>query len=932
MKKILFLLLIAVSSYGQTLQNPTYGNTTTNTLKIKTPTTVSTVNFLSTNEADGSVSKIAPINVNIPYMPVNYSAPTQTIGNHLAGIDTRLGQISSTSAGLTQRVDFTADNTVVNAVTYFASSLSGKGSTATGSPPALVLPDNTKAFFTKDVISIAQISPTIGYAGVYSGNLTVSASPTPVATKQRFTVEIYRTNNLGVPIASGVSGAIVGDLGVTVLAVLDSGELNLTAGSITNIPVSGRLTQNVTINTGERLRYHVSAAKIGTGGGNVTFGVYYGSSYNSYYDVPVAITTDAVLNKTPLTGVNLTDVINNLNSEVSVNNIVHKTGDENITSGIKRWFGQARFGLSDLGSFITTGRHLTQFNAADQQTPLIVSGGNSSIEYFKDLLVPRYAWATGLQNPSSATIDYEPYNAYRFYLSKNVAYVKVAEIGEEGNIFTKGNLSENITELTPTISGQLGRIRYVNSLNTTQPVKLVIYFHGSGTNQLNPFTDTGSKYIIDKLLSEGYIVATSEAHGNAWGNQASQDDYLALYNYIIANYNINDVVFVGHSMGGITSLNMIAKNAIPAVSRWYGIYPATNLNEAYFTEGFASAIETAYGFTGSANYAAATAGNDPQLYAGNAYANKKYTMTASAGDLTIIKTTNADLFNTKLTGASISSYIVTATGLHGDISHFIPKHIFSFFRGTTVVKASQNVLTRVNNAGDLVDSAILDDGVNVNLSRNYRLTNSTPTSSLINSASSNKRWDTRISANDFQIVESGVATRLTLIAGGGAVVSGALTATSYTGDATLTGTPTAPTATAGTNTAQIATTAFVQAAIGTSGTYNPTFIGVTNVSSGTAISNATYTKIGNIVTVNCSANITATVSNTNTIFTMTLPINRATSSTLNLGTGTVLSGGSSNNFSSLVQSSSTTTVSIRYFPSDTGTNTGSFIFQYDITK
>jgi len=41
-------------------------------------------------------------------------------------------------------------------------------------------------------------------------------------------------------------------------------------------------------------------------------------------------------------------------------------------------------------------------------------------------------------------------------------------------------------------------------------------------------------------------------------------------------------------------------------------------------------------------------------------------------------------------------------------------------------------------------------------------------------------------------------------------VNGTLVATSYTGSASLTGTPTAPTATAGTNTTQIATTAFVQ--------------------------------------------------------------------------------------------------------------------------
>lgn len=311
-KHILILLLFTGFLNAQTLQNPTFGNTTTNTLKIKTPATVIAVNFIPAYDTDGfTLSKIAPINVNIPYSPSNYSAPTQTIGNHLAGIDTRLGQISSTSAGLTQRVWFTADNTTVTSGTFFASNPLSKGETATGSPIALVLGDNVKAYFNKDLISGAQPSTTIGYAGTYSGNLTVSATPTPNATQQRFTLEVYRCNNGGTPIASGVTGAPVGDLGVTVIAILDSGLVNLLAGAISNVAIAGQLTQNITINSGERLRYHVSAQKVGTGGGNVTFSVYYGSSYNSYYDVPVAITTDAVLNKSSVTGITSTDALNN---------------------------------------------------------------------------------------------------------------------------------------------------------------------------------------------------------------------------------------------------------------------------------------------------------------------------------------------------------------------------------------------------------------------------------------------------------------------------------------------------------------------------------------------------------------------------------------------------------------------------------------------
>lgn len=598
--------------------------------------------------------------------------------------------------------------------------------------------------------------------------------------------------------------------------------------------------------------------------------------------------------------------------------------------------GQLTVGSARLGSFINTGRHLSQFNAADQQTPLIVSGGHSTIEYFKNLLVPRYAWATGLQNPSSATIDYEPYNSYRIFFSDNAAYQKIFELSQQGNIYTKGVLSETIVAFTPTISGQPAIIKHVASVNVTQPVKLVIYFHGSGTPQLDPFTDANSKYVIDKLLSEGYIVATSQAHGNAWGNQASQDDYLALYNYIIAAYNISDVIFVGHSMGGIPSLNMIAKNTIPAVTKWYGIYPATNLSEAYFTEGFASAIETAYGFSGGANYAAATSGNDPNLYAGSVYVGKKYTMTASPGDLTIIKTTNSDLINTKFTGAGIDSYIVTASGIHGDISHFIPKHIASFiFDKVNVTNTATGTVPRFDYKNNLIASAILDDGTNINLTRNTRLTGSTPTFSLINSASSNKRWDARVSGTDYQIVESGVATRFTLLAGGGVTTTGTLTtpilnvsgstASTITGfDASknlvslttatypnltelsyvkgvsssiqtqlglkanlaspiLTGDPTAPTATPGDNDTSIANTAFVNG-VASSALYTPTLSNGANASAIT-LNRASYIKVGNLVTVSVSVNTTPTSAVNAINVVATLPFNKATVTPKDVGTG-----------------------------------------------
>ncbi len=88
MKKYILILLLTVAGYGQTLQNPTFGNTTTNTLKIKTPATVTSVNFLSTVEADGSIAKIAPVNL-------GFASDANVI--HKTGDETKTGELAVTT-------------------------------------------------------------------------------------------------------------------------------------------------------------------------------------------------------------------------------------------------------------------------------------------------------------------------------------------------------------------------------------------------------------------------------------------------------------------------------------------------------------------------------------------------------------------------------------------------------------------------------------------------------------------------------------------------------------------------------------------------------------------------------------------------------------------------------------------------------------------
>ncbi len=272
--------------------------------------TVTTVNFLTTTDlTTGLQGKVAPQNISIPQIPLNYSVLTPTIGGHLDGIDAKLGSIVATTAGQTTRVWFTADGTTVGGNPYYQTGTT-KG-TAPIASQSVSNDDNEKKYFTQDVIGAPFVSPAMFPPGVYAGNL--SASTTPNSAQQRWTVELYKCDNSGTPIASGVTGAAVGSLGVTVITILDSGLLTLADGSVTNVQVSGNLGgTGFSINAGERVRYHVSAEKVGTAASNITQSVYYGTSYNSFIDVTVPLNTNSVVNLSDVPGAATTDALDNL--------------------------------------------------------------------------------------------------------------------------------------------------------------------------------------------------------------------------------------------------------------------------------------------------------------------------------------------------------------------------------------------------------------------------------------------------------------------------------------------------------------------------------------------------------------------------------------------------------------------------------------------
>lgn len=227
------------------------------------------------------------------------------------------------------------------------------------------------------------------------------------------------------------------------------------------------------------------------------------------------------------------------------------------------------------------------------------------------------------------------------------------------------------------VGGSAATIKTNGRILASDPTPLVIWFHGSGETDAEAFSNANEKRVTDALTAAGYIVASSSGGGSLWGNRTAQDAYVNLYNYVAARWTISNVYFVGLSMGGTTSLNLLASHRIPC-SGWYGIQPCTNLSNCY-THVNPSSVEAAYGFSGSANYAAATSGYDPNLVAGSAFDGIRFRMTASASDATVPDADHGALLRSTLAGHATEASVLTVTGAHGDPSDFNEADVLDFF-------------------------------------------------------------------------------------------------------------------------------------------------------------------------------------------------------------------------------------------------------------
>ena len=193
----------------------------------------------------------------------------------------------------------------------------------------MTLDDDEKDFYAVDAITSGSTANVEFPAGNYTSVLNAEVDTN--SGEQIFGMEVYLTSADGTPIDSPNLTSPVGDLGVRVLAILQSGIIDLQNSNPSQVTLSGDLPTAIPLAIGQRIRFHFFAEKSGTQGGVVDLSIYFGNERNSYVNRPVFIDSNGVINLSTIPGDNTTQALNNL--ILTADNGLTKTGTNNVKLG-----------------------------------------------------------------------------------------------------------------------------------------------------------------------------------------------------------------------------------------------------------------------------------------------------------------------------------------------------------------------------------------------------------------------------------------------------------------------------------------------------------------------------------------------------------------------------------------------------------------------
>ena len=188
--------------------------------------------------------------------------------------------------GLT-RAYYTGDTDTIAAGTFYLTETDTKGTTLLATQN-VVVDDNQTVAVAQDHISPPLVENGTVQGGFYQG--IVQTEIDVAGGEEQIIVEIYLADNDGNVIDSG-SGLPNGDLGQPPILVMGSAILDMDSGDIFFNFISGFVTTEVSVSSGQRIRHHTLCSKIGTAGGPKTFTLSYGQNAFTFVDAPSQNTT-----------------------------------------------------------------------------------------------------------------------------------------------------------------------------------------------------------------------------------------------------------------------------------------------------------------------------------------------------------------------------------------------------------------------------------------------------------------------------------------------------------------------------------------------------------------------------------------------------------------------------------------------------------------
>lgn len=232
---------------------------------------------------------------------------------------------------------------------------------------------------------------------------------------------------------------------------------------------------------------------------------------------------------------------------------------------------------------------------------------------------------------------------------------------------------------TPALRGQIDRFEVDGQpsvLITPDPAtgRVVLYTHGSGETVDTIFRDPAKRALWRALLRAGYALAASDAHGDNWGNPASERDTVTLARKLRAR-GLRDLYVLALSMGGFNGLQLLEHDG--AVKAWAGIFPACDLRAVYRVGLYPDQIRRAYGLGPDEPVDAALRGRSPTAVRPRPGLPMRFW--ASLGDRVIPKRSNTDACAALARRAGARVEVTTTRGDHGDASDYDPRGVVELF-------------------------------------------------------------------------------------------------------------------------------------------------------------------------------------------------------------------------------------------------------------